>query len=599
MITRQFARFESQRHWAKRLFRNYLIAQFQPAARGVVLRRLKRIGIILLAILALWILGFAIVRTWPMVEGQENQSRWYVAPTENSRGLVVIVHGWTKGPENMEQVAEVVKDEFGDHSIYLWGYESDTLSNKNPLGLSMDLANWIAQFDQETQGEVVLIGHSLGGLLVRRAFLTGLEAEMEWSKRVSRIVLLAAPNRGTRAISRSRGLWVINALVRSYGVGELARSTYRGAPFIVNLRIDWIRRFQKLENPPLVAQILGSDDGVVNSSDSIDILQFPNSMNIVLPNSTHASVVNKDESGASIQQVLHAPQAFSSETQVYGGTAAVKVLIVHGIRDYGERFDEIRDEINSKTAQLGIQLKAIAPRYKYFSALQFINPFSRQQKVYEFADMYTEMLAAPPVDAPIHFVGHSFGTYLMGESTIMYDSIDFERVYLAGSVLHERFFVEHDVLGKRIQYVRNDIATSDWPVGILCSAINGLALGKDVGTGGFNGFLGIVQEDRYEEIKYFDGGHGKALEPKNRPTIAAWLLQGSGDSYDPTDVNDLLERTEVLTDNRGYLWNLASRAAPGIFVLLLAMIVYLVLVGQKPIIAAGEIVVLMWFLNII
>ncbi|HKZ03512.1 MAG TPA: hypothetical protein VJ180_14820, partial [Pyrinomonadaceae bacterium] len=371
-----------------------------------------------------------------------------------------------------------------------------------------------------------------------------------------------------------------------------------GAPFIVDLRIDWIKRFQKLKNPPLVAQIVGSKDNLVSSSDSIDVLQFPNSIDRHLANSTHESIVRKDEAGVYIREALVA-QRDDRGTQMADRNSVLKLLLVHGIRDYGERFDQIRDAVKALAIQRNISLQASSPRYKYFSALQFINPLSRWHKIYEFADLYTEMLATPPVDAPIYFVGHSFGTYLMGKSTEYYKSMEFDRVYLAGSVLREDFFAKHNLLGNRIKWVRNDIAAKDWPVGILCSGLDGLGLAEDVGTGGFNGFSGIVREDRYEEFRLFDGGHGEALTLTNRPTIAAWLLQGRISSFDHTQVKEMLVRAKVLVQSRAYLWELTSRAAPGLFVAFIALITYLLLIGKRPFVALGEILFVMWFLNII
>jgi len=282
----------------RRALQSYIIAQFLPAPREVILKRFRWVGITLISAALLWLIAFAVVRLWARYDHNEYQSTWYQQPASQASGLVVIVHGWTNGPRDMKQVAEVVRSEskFKQYVIYLWSYESGRFSNKNPVGLAHDLAIKIGGLHQRTNGEIILIGHSLGGLLIRRAFLDALDDKREWPTAVSRIVLLAAPNRGTKATSRSPWLWVVDGLARSFGVGELIRSTYRGAPFIVDLRIDWIRRFQHLKNP--------------------------------------------------------------------------------------------------------LVLQASAPRYKYFSALQFVNPLARRHKIYEFADLYAEMLATPPVDAP-------------------------------------------------------------------------------------------------------------------------------------------------------------------------------------------------------
>jgi pimeloyl-ACP methyl ester carboxylesterase len=535
------------------LIQDYVLMPFRPASLQVIRFRVVRISSTFLACGALWLIALAVVHVWDWYDRAPHESRWYrEAGGQDGGGLVVIVHGWVNGPQDMEPVASVVGDQegFQRHAIYLWGYESNRFSNKDPGGLADDLASKIAELHQKTKGEIILIGHSLGGLLLRRAFITGLENNQEWSHAVTRMILLAAPNRGTEATSRSPWLWLGDGLARSFGVGQLIRATYRGAPFIVDLRLDWIQRFRTLPDPPIVTQILGTEDAVVRASDSIDLVQFPNSIQFQLPNSSHESIIRSEESGLSIRQALMRGKSRQSSVAEAAATNTIKLLVVHGIRDYGERFDEIRDSVKNYASQRGVTVEASAPRYRYFSALQFINPISRLHKIYEFADIYTEMLATPPIDAPIHFVGHSFGTFLMGKGMELYNSIKFERVYLAGSVLDEDFFANHKYLGNRIKYLRNDVATRDWPVGILCSGIAGLGLADDVGTGGFNGFTRIVTQNRYDEIKYFNGGHGKALESVNIPTIADWLLQEAGTQFDMAQVKGMLTQATAVVNDR-------------------------------------------------
>jgi len=187
----------------------------------------------------------------------------------------------------------------------------------------------------------------------------------------------------------------------------------------------------------------------------------------------------------------------------------------------------------------------------------------------------------------------------MGESTKLYRSISFARVYLAGSVLRENFFAEYKFLGNRIRFVRNDIATGDWPVGIHCSGLDSLGLAEDVGTGGFNGFTDIARQDLYEEVKFYNGGHGEALELANRPTIAGWILQDLGVDYDHARTEELLEHSNTLVGERSFLWSLASRAAPGLFVFIVVFAGYLLFAGRRPLLALLDILTLMWLLNII
>jgi len=341
-----------------------ILAQpFLPAPQEERLRRWKWIGIACTATLSLWLASFAVVRIWARLATEPASPRPFHEPATPS-GLAVLVHGWTKGPEDMEEIAQVAREVDASLAIHLWSYDARRFSNQDPEGLAQQLDREIERLHEPTGGRVVLIGHSLGGLLVRRAYLEALRRQDSWAGSVDRILLLAAPNRGTLAISRSRWLAVGDALARSYGVGKLIQATYRGSPFVVNLRLDWIREFRTLAAPPFVAQVLGNRDKVVSAADSRDLLQFPNSEDHILPNSTHASVVRRGESGEIVRDLLTKRVMAAASAATAQASADYKILIVHGIRDYGERFQELRDAVAALAIQHGFQAQASAPRYQ-------------------------------------------------------------------------------------------------------------------------------------------------------------------------------------------------------------------------------------------
>jgi hypothetical protein len=175
------------------LIQDFVLMPFRPASLQVIRFRVVRIGSTFLACGALWLIALAVVNVWDRYDRAPHESRWYrEAGGQDGGGLVVIVHGWINGPQDMEPVANVVGDQegFQRHAIYLWGYESNRFSNKDPRGLADDLASKIAELHQKTKGEIILIGHSLGGLLLRRALITGLDNNQEWSHAVTRMILL-------------------------------------------------------------------------------------------------------------------------------------------------------------------------------------------------------------------------------------------------------------------------------------------------------------------------------------------------------------------------------------------------------------------------
>ncbi|HSM81200.1 MAG TPA: hypothetical protein VLS96_05920 [Nodosilinea sp.] len=113
--------------------------------------------------------------------------------------------------------------------------------------------------------------------------------------------------------------------------------------------------------------------------------------------------------------------------------------------------------------------------YGYFSAFNFFFPWLRRQNIRWLQDKYSYRLALNP-EAKFHFIGHSNGTYSLGESLKRVPAMQFGRIYLAGSVLprdypwQERFDLD------QVGQLRNDRSCWDWPVGLLCSGLRGIGM---------------------------------------------------------------------------------------------------------------------------
>lgn len=144
---------------------------------------------------------------------------------------------------------------------------------------------------------IVLIGHSLGGLMARHAYLAGLAEQRpdRWADRVQRIALLAAPNRGfePRRLPAFRR-WAVSAAL---AVPPLARrfvatDAIVGAPYLADLRLRWIDRMTAPDAPRTpVVQIVGYDDPLITFEDSIDLESMPGSRTIGIAFADHDQVV--------------------------------------------------------------------------------------------------------------------------------------------------------------------------------------------------------------------------------------------------------------------------------------------------------------------
>jgi len=196
------------------------------------------------------------------------------APTNTAETLVVLLHGVNAHPKNLRFVREAVTQTFDT---------VDVLEPVLPFGLfsfvDLNELTWelVALIDQASAARmryadgqpyrrIVLVGHSLGALIARKIYvyacgqnenapfeLTQNHSERgetkAWASRVERIILMAGLNRGW-TISHHVSLPKILLARLGIFVGSILhlfmRRTYlyfqfrRGAPFITQLRIQWL-----------------------------------------------------------------------------------------------------------------------------------------------------------------------------------------------------------------------------------------------------------------------------------------------------------------------------------------------------------------------
>ena len=131
----------------------------------------------------------------------------------------------------MEGIIQAIRERRPDADILFFGYPASIFSNADPFVLADQLEEAIAQrYRDRNYSRIILSGHSIGGLLIRKAFVYGrgsvedlplagqavtTREPHEWTKRVDRIVLLAGMNRGWSAEERPQGMtcWRAVAIV--------------------------------------------------------------------------------------------------------------------------------------------------------------------------------------------------------------------------------------------------------------------------------------------------------------------------------------------------------------------------------------------------
>jgi pimeloyl-ACP methyl ester carboxylesterase len=380
--------------------------------------------------------------------------------------------------------------------------------------------------------DIVLVGHSLGGLIVRRAYLMALASapggRNSWAGSVRRIILFASVNRGVSTRFDRRwwlplAAWL--ARVIPFARDLMIHDALRGSAFITNLRITWIREINKLDHPPNVVQFLGSKDRLITAEDSSDVSQFPTGRQQIIPDADHDNLIRFDVAPEPDQRFRLIATAFSEPWRTetipeIGDQAKHVVIVLHGIRATNTTWvRDIAEEIRSRDNMVEV----VTASYGRFSARKFAIPATRRRFIGWLEDTYAEHLAHNP-KATFHFIGHSNGTYLLGHSLLNIPGMQFERVLLAGSVLPVDYDWRRMRENGQVHRIRNDRAARDIPVGILCAGLRSLGM-RDVGTAGVDGFY--RWDDRAKtEIYYHPGGHGAALAPDNLPRLVTFILDG-------------------------------------------------------------------------
>ncbi len=465
-----------------------------------------------------------------------------------SRQLVLLVHAFNRSSKAMRDVRDAVENAMPDADILAPDYPSKPLSNTDPMVITESLVDILDEAtDNHDYESIVLIGHSLGALLVRKAFVLGLGfAEdsgaglqgrtKKWAGLVTRIVLMAGVNRGWSLTPKAKhlgwGKWLMmrigSRVARIIRRGRLIQSVSRGSPFVTNLRIQWINA-ARADNVqmPLTVQLLGTIDDVVGADDNTDVNCAVQFRFLRVPETGHGNAIDfSGELGNRRRQIflkaLTEPDLEGDLLEQVQQNPDVEhvVFIMHGIRDRGFWTKEIGRKIQALAESRGKTYRVIRSGYGYFPMLRFLFLAERQKNVRWFMDQYTEALARYP-KAKFGFIGHSNGTYLLASALQLYRACKFERVAFAGSVVRTRFPWDDMIRRQSVTGVRNYVATSDGIVGVFPGFYEFVGL-SDLGSAGHNGFSD--NEAKRNQVTFVKGGHAAALHPDVHDSLVGFVV---------------------------------------------------------------------------
>jgi pimeloyl-ACP methyl ester carboxylesterase len=578
----------------------------------------------------------------------------------SARMRVVFIHGFLKRPVAYRRLIRFLTDVTqGSGEVYVYDFRS-LRGEADPIARTL-ARELIRLLDSDPEGRLVLVGHSLGGALARRAILLLLEGwaagregpgqakRTDLYDRVDRLVLLSSTNRGFEPKALWQGL-----LRRLFEFADWHAPIFdalRGSKWISSLRLEWIETFggitispdpssdsevdrgvvipkpegSHIPAHPKTIQIDGARDRVVRPDDSADMALFARSVRqFVVRGIVHVDFaleglpeqVGPVEAGARTSVIpidvgaLESPElvvlderesnhvrqlaelaglisdavsggldppdqieprpGFGLPRAELPGSEATKsdlpgcapggwwagcqavaptydiVFMIHGIRDYGSWHPILGEALEREIRRATGYWKIVPIEYGYFSALQFLIPIQQRRLVKGFTDRYLNELTRALramiglgvfSRVRLHAATHSNGCNVLAQAITGNDRLTFSRVFQAGCVLPCDFWGRAS--SQRAAFaVRNDCATLDWPVGVLCRNLGRLPLGafRFLGPAGVIGFHGSVVQEApappgptrqfVRNNLSFVGDHGAALEPARMASIARYLIAG-------------------------------------------------------------------------
>lgn len=544
----------------------------------------------------------------------------------DTKTLVVVLHGF--GGKSRPGLIRLASSAFPNAHLIAPEYNGGLFapfSNRSPYHIADAIEVAINDADRKHHYDrILLIGHSMGGEILRKVYLWGAGNEVDrparrgahdWVNRVERFVSLAAINRGWSTDPAPKNMsWFTGFqydfgmfVARLTGTGQMIMAMRRGAPFVADSRVQWIEIARQSDGLklPLLIHLLGTKDDIATLDDIKDVQAAKDFHFKSLPDTGHQDIATAlsdeiDSNGKALtwrattilDSITLPPEQLSfDEPEELVENLQVKrvVFILHGIRDYDVWGKKLKNTINE---ELPSDTFVDLPQYGYFPMAAFLLWQDRQEKVRWFMDHYTEVRAQFPLAEQFDFIGHSNGTYILSSALQNYQSLKINDVYFAGSVVPQRYPWNELIADKRVSRVRNVVATNDWVVAYFPRLFEQIAewrgvdarLGSfDLGAAGFRGFhdsggpLNAVQN-----IEFAAGEHSTGVDVSNNEKLNALVRFGRVGLDSEQDVlfNKVFRNAESWKSLTDTLSNVSWLV--WIFLLIIVLVIATVIWRWKP-----------------
>jgi len=255
-----------------------------------------------------------------------------------ARKLVVIFHGMLLSPRAFQQIDDHIISKIPECDSFIprLPYAS-YFSTARMANIAQTTACEIDRIvkeksKQQSDGyeEIVIIGHSMGGLLARFMLVHCWDPDptkpqdgsrYTWASRITRLVLLAGLNRGwtldtpIRPLDRLRFRFsLVLGTITPFG-RPTGFDVRRGSRFLTELRLRWLAlrsRVVTAHKFPVVVQLLGTNDDVVNPTDDIDLFTGRDFHYLEVPGSGHANILEVADSKERVHVIAHPLRRFDS-----------------------------------------------------------------------------------------------------------------------------------------------------------------------------------------------------------------------------------------------------------------------------------------------
>lgn len=196
------------------------------------------------------------------------------------------MHGLGGGDETWGCTLDLIKKDSNiDATCYLWKYPSPTLGlkftkflQKNYLGIH-DLADALKTYIDEAHvaaDEIVLVGHSMGGLVIRQYLLNNNARRV--ASKIKQTVLYAVPNTGSELAAVTN--WF--SLFKNPHLLNLKK----GSAYLVDLNRNW--HVSEIEEIVDFTVVVGGDDRIVTAESARGTFRYANLRTI--PEVGHLSI---------------------------------------------------------------------------------------------------------------------------------------------------------------------------------------------------------------------------------------------------------------------------------------------------------------------